>query len=194
MEHFRNKFYIGRFVRIFFTEFHHKFKSPVFKWRLLRPKERNLLKLLTIFWKISSSFLKFCDFKLFLQITYPKIIACQTIMLSSVGAPETPVGGSSWSFLKSRINRRRAGVDIFLFSFLFGRKDSWIVFVYWDYRNDEFFRRFFLKFFHEKINLANFSSWLTFITRYSFGAKQNKNNTSHRLVTNYVSTMMLKIV
>jgi len=42
----------------------------------------------------------------------PKITAFHIIILLSVGAPETPVGGSSWSLLKSLINRRLAGVDI----------------------------------------------------------------------------------
>lgn len=44
----------------------------------------------------------------------PNITAFQIMMLLSVGAPETPVGGSSWSLLKSRIRRLRAGVDILL--------------------------------------------------------------------------------
>ena len=34
------------------------------------------------------------------------------MMLFSVGAPLTPAGGSSCSFLKSRMRRRLAGVDI----------------------------------------------------------------------------------
>lgn len=44
----------------------------------------------------------------------PKITAFQIMMLLSVGAPETPVGGSSWSLLKSLMRRLRAGVDILL--------------------------------------------------------------------------------
>lgn len=39
-------------------------------------------------------------------------MAFHSKILLSVGAPETPAGGSSWSFLKSRMRRRRAGVDI----------------------------------------------------------------------------------
>lgn len=44
----------------------------------------------------------------------PNITAFQIMMLLSVGAPDTPVGGSSWSLLKSRIRRLRAGLDILL--------------------------------------------------------------------------------
>ena len=40
--------------------------------------------------------------------------AFQTIILFSPGAPDTPSGGSSCNLLKSRINRRRAVVDIFV--------------------------------------------------------------------------------
>jgi len=42
----------------------------------------------------------------------PKMIAFQTMILLSVGAPETPDGGSSCNLLKSRIKRRRDGVDM----------------------------------------------------------------------------------
>jgi hypothetical protein len=44
----------------------------------------------------------------------PKMTAFHIIMLLSVGAPLTPVGGSSCNRLKSLMRRRRAGVDILL--------------------------------------------------------------------------------
>lgn len=46
------------------------------------------------------------------QDTHPKMTAFQIMILLSVGAPETPDGGSSWSLLKSLINLLRDGVDI----------------------------------------------------------------------------------
>lgn len=49
---------------------------------------------------------------------YPKITAFQIIMLLSVGAPDTPDGGSSWRRLKSRISLLRDGVDIPFFFLL----------------------------------------------------------------------------
>ena len=42
----------------------------------------------------------------------PKITAFHKSILLSVGAPETPAGGSSWSLLKSLINRLLADVDM----------------------------------------------------------------------------------
>lgn len=44
--------------------------------------------------------------------THPNITACHSMILLSVGAPETPAGGSSCSFLKSLNKRRRAFVVI----------------------------------------------------------------------------------
>lgn len=41
----------------------------------------------------------------------PKITAFQTIILSALGAPLIPAGGSAWSRLKSRMRRRREVVD-----------------------------------------------------------------------------------
>lgn len=47
--------------------------------------------------------------------TYPKMTACQSMMLLSIGAPETPEGGSFCNLRKSRINLLLAAVDIAAF-------------------------------------------------------------------------------
>jgi len=44
--------------------------------------------------------------------THPKMTAFQRRMLLSVGAPDTPTGGSSCSRLKSLMSLRLAGVDM----------------------------------------------------------------------------------
>lgn len=62
---------------------------------------------------------------------YPKMTACHDMILLSMGAPEMPSGGSLWRRLKSRIKRRRAGVDMVLpgrgGSQGKGRRREWVV-------------------------------------------------------------------
>ena len=41
----------------------------------------------------------------------PKMTAFQIMMLSALGAPEMPAGGSAWSLRKSLTRRLRAAVD-----------------------------------------------------------------------------------
>ena len=63
----------------------------------------------------------------------PNMTAFQSKILLSVGAPETPAGGSSCNRLKSRINLRRADVDILnVFSQMFSKwiKNVWIKYVF----------------------------------------------------------------
>lgn len=43
------------------------------------------------------------------------------MMLFSPGAPLTPIGGSSWSLRKSRINLRRAAVDMIVLEIEFNK-------------------------------------------------------------------------
>ena len=65
----------------------------------------------------------------------PKMTACHFMMSLSCGAPFTPSGGSFCIRLKSRINRRRAGVDMALSDgrpLLLSRHDepTWSVFFF----------------------------------------------------------------
>jgi hypothetical protein len=85
-------------MRILFRKQQCQLKCSIFPWRIIRtaPKQS------------ASPSVAGEE----LEVAYPKITAFHNIMLSSQGAALIPDGGVSFNFLRSRIRRLRALVDM----------------------------------------------------------------------------------